>query len=131
MTALLLGAAGVAAGTWVGGWVALPVAGAFAGAWQGWRLRRNASTSRFRGPAATAALAGTAGWAVLLLAGTVRGPVAEVAHLAGGVLGGLPGAAFFAVTLLFAGLLAGTGGGAAGALVQLATNAAPASRQGA
>lgn len=134
---LLFGATGVAAGTWFGGWAALPVVGALIGGWQGRRLQRDASATRLRGclrtglrarllghlrgPAPTAALAGVLGWAVLLLAGAVRGPVAEVARLAGGVLGGLPGAAFFAVALFFAGLLAGAAGGACGALVQLAT----------
>lgn len=121
MTPLLVGAAAVAAGTWLGGWVALPLVGAVVGGWQGWCLRRGSvSASRLRGPAATSALAGVAGWAVLLLAGAARGPVGEVARLAGGVLGGLSGGAFFALALLFAGWLAAAAGGACGALVQLA-----------
>lgn len=138
MTALLavaVGAAGVAAGSWLVGWVALPVVGAVVGAWLGWAARRDrpggregalepvhswTPAARRWAPAATAALAGAVGWGALLLLAAARGPVAQVARLVGGVLGGIPGPAFFLVVLLFAGLLAGAAGGASAALVQLA-----------
>lgn len=137
MTALLavaVGTAGVVAGSWLAGWVALPAAGAVVGAWLGWAARRDrpggrggaqpvhprAPAARRWAPAAAAALAGAVGWGALLLLAAARGPVAQVARLVGGVLGGIPGPAFFLVVLLFAGLLAGAAGGASAALVQLA-----------
>lgn len=140
MIALLTGATGVAAGTWLAGWAAVPVSGAVVGAWLGWAARQDAALGfgasqpwngayllgRRWAPAAAAALAGVLGWGVLLLLAAARGPATEVARLAGGVLGGLPGPAFFAVVLLFAGALAGAAGGASHALVQLAARAAPA-----
>lgn len=149
MIALLAGATGVAAGTWLAGWVALPVSGAAVGAWLGWAARREASrpqapaagsagalgvrprpsSTRRWAPVATAALAGVLGWGVLLLFAAARGPVAEVARLVGGVLGGLPGPAFFLVVLLFAGLLAGAAGGMSEALVHLGGGARSSSRK--
>lgn len=156
MTALLAGATGVAAGTWLAGWIALPVSGAAVGAWLGWAARLEASraqaptagsagapgarprrpstrprrpSARRWAPVATAALAGVLGWGVLLIFAAARGPVADVARLVGGVLGGLPGPAFFLVVLLFAGLLAGAAGGLSQALVHMGGGAKSSSRK--
>lgn len=114
---LLAGMVAVAVGTWLAGWIAVPVVGVAAGvAWAG------------KAPVRRAAACGAGGWGLLLAAGAVRGPVIELAEVAGGVLGGLPGAAFVAVALLFAALLAGAAGGAAAALAD-AARARAAARQ--
>lgn len=116
---LLAGMAALAAGTWLAGWVAVPVVGAVAGvAWAR------------KAPVRRAAACGAGGWALLLLAGAFRGPVGGLAEVAGGVLGGLPGAAFFAVALLFAALAAGAAGGAAVALTDVARARATAQQDG-
>jgi len=130
------GIATAALGTWLGGWVAVPLTGAIVGAWLEARARARADAPArqqggadaqdlgrkfraVRSPVGTAFLSGAGGWAVLLLAGAARGPVGEVARLAGGVFGGLPGFVFWALVLIFAGTLSGAAGGAASALVEL------------
>lgn len=115
---LLAGMAAVAAGTWLAGWAAVPVVGFAAGV--AWARKK---------PVRRAAACGAGGWGLLLAAGAVRGPVIELAEVAGGVLGGLPGVAFVAVALLFAASLAGAAGGVGAALAEIARERAAAARQ--
>lgn len=112
---LLAGMAAVAAGTWLAGWAAVPVVGFAAGV--AWARKK---------PVRRAAACGAGGWGLLLAAGAVRGPVIELAEVAGGVLGGLPGVAFVAVALLFAASLAGAAGGVGAALAEIARERAAA-----
>lgn len=112
---MLAGMVAVAAGTWLTGWAAVPVVGAAAGV--AWARKK---------PVRRAAACGAGGWGLLLAAGAVRGPVIELAEVAGGVLGGLPGAAFVAVALLFAASLAGAAGGAGAAIADIARGRAAA-----
>lgn len=126
MTAVA-GIVAAALGTWLVGWAAVPLTGAAVAAWLATSAqaeavaRAGAGRARraARSPVGAAFLSGAGGWAVLLLAGTARGPVGEVARLAGSVFGGLPGFVFGVLVLIFAGTLAGAGGGAASALVEL------------
>lgn len=95
IAALLIGAGAIAAGTLMG--ASLPAL-VMVGALIGWRARAR--------PAATAALAGIAGWGALLLAGQLRGEaMGAVARMVGGAVG-LPAWAFVAATLLYAAILA-------------------------
>lgn len=94
-----------AAATWLAGWWGVPVVAALWGGFQDRSVRR--------GPLASVGAA--TGWGVLLALQAARGPVMELADVVGPILS-LDGPQLFAVTLLFAALLAAAAAGTAGGM---------------
>ena len=106
MKALGVGTLLIAVGTWIVGWWAVPIVGMLIGVvWSDGR------------PGLLAGSAGGLGWTLLLVWGSVSGPVGDLAGTVGGVVG-LPGFAVLLVTVLFPALLAGAGGALTDALKQ-------------
>lgn len=93
LVAVLAGAMGVA--TWWIGWWTVPVVGA------AWGVARRGEDF----PAATAAVAASLSWMLLLVVQALGGPVGELSRRLGGVLG-VPGWVPLLVTVVFPAVLA-------------------------
>ena len=128
MTALLAAAAAVAAGTQLFGWAAAPLAGVALGFVEAKRRGPGSAPSAAL-VSARGAVAGAAGWAVLLLWRGLEAPVWGVAGLIGSVAGGLPKSLVVAFALTLPALLAGTAAGAAVAVSGLVFDAAESRRR--
>lgn len=131
---LLAAMVATAAGTKLFGWAAAPVVGAALGLVEALRARLGrpgpgapAGPGRVGRPAlrtaACGALAGAAGWALLLLWGGRGTPVTGVAALIGDVAGGLPAALVVVFALALPAFLAGTAAGAVFAAADAAATA--------
>jgi hypothetical protein len=103
LVAVLAAAMGLA--TWWIGWWTVPVVGA------AWGLARRGEGF----PAATAAVAASAAWTLLLALQAAVGPVGELSRRLGGVLGA-PGWVPLLATVAFPALLAGAAAALTGSL---------------
>jgi hypothetical protein len=104
-----LGGACAVATTMAVGWWGLALVGGALG------LLTQASSR----PAGVGAAAGAGGWTVLLAWNATQGPTGMLAEVVGDTLG-VPGVAFFALTLLFAAAVGGLSAAVAGGLKRAA-----------